>query len=97
MKYNIPERVQQDICRYAEKNGIEKVILFGSRARGAHSERSDVDIAVYGDNFDGFYWDLNENVNSLLFFDVLDLHNGSSQELREEIERDGISIYEKTR
>ena len=95
MKYNLPEIVQQDICRYAEKNEIEKVILFGSRAKGTNTERSDVDIAVTGDNFDGFYWDINEKVHSLLFFDIVNLNKVSSEELKKEIERDGIIIYEK--
>ena len=48
MKYNIPERVLRDISVFAKKYSINKVILFGSRARGDNTERSDIDIAVYG-------------------------------------------------
>ncbi len=48
MKYNIPERVLKDISAFAKKYSINKVILFGSRARGDNTERSDIDIAVYG-------------------------------------------------
>ena len=55
MKYNIPERVLRDISVFAKKYSINKVILFGSRARGDNTERSDIDIAVYGGNFDSFY------------------------------------------
>lgn len=58
MKYNLPERVIKDITVLADKHGVEKVILFGSRARGTHSERSDIDIAVSGGDFDAFYWDI---------------------------------------
>ena len=50
MKYNIPERVLKDISAFAKKYSINKVILFGSRARGDNTERSDIDIAVYGGN-----------------------------------------------
>ena len=57
MKYNVPERVIRDITRIARKNNVEKIILFGSRARGDHTERSDIDLAVSGGDFDGFYWD----------------------------------------
>ena len=57
MKYNLPERVIRDICK---KHSVEKVILFGSRARGTNTERSDIDIAVYGGDFDSFYWDIKE-------------------------------------
>ncbi len=45
---NIPQRVYRDIRLFAKKHDVEKVILFGSRARGTHSERSDIDIAVLG-------------------------------------------------
>lgn len=33
MKYNLDKRVEDDIIRIAKKNGVKKIILFGSRAR----------------------------------------------------------------
>ena len=39
MKYNIPERVLKDISAFAKKYSINKVILFGSRARGDNTEK----------------------------------------------------------
>ena len=95
MKYNVPERVIRDITRIARKNNVEKIILFGSRARGDHTERSDIDLAVSGGDFDGFYWDKKENVNALLSIDTVELDKGISDELKKEIERDGIIVYEK--
>ena len=59
MKYNLPERVEREIVMFAGKHSVTKVVLFGSRARGINTERSDVDIAVYGGDFDEFYWDIN--------------------------------------
>ncbi len=94
-KCNLPEKVIQDISLFAENHDIEKVILFGSRARGDHAERSDIDIAVLGGNFDGFYWDIQENIRSLLMFDIVDLNQKISDELKEAIEEDGIVLYEK--
>ena len=96
MKYNRPDRVLRDITRFAKMHSITKVILFGSRARGTNTERSDIDIAVYGGDFDSFYWDIRENVHSLLMFDVVEMDAGISEELEEEIRRDGVVIYEKT-
>ena len=96
MKYNIPDRVLREIKMYAEKNNIEKVILFGSRARGTNSERSDIDIAVTGGDFDSFYWNMEEDIHTLLMFDVVELDRGISEELKKEIERDGVTIYEKS-
>ena len=97
MKYDLGKRVEEDIIRLAKENGIKKVILFGSRARCQNSERSDIDIAVYGGDFDSFYYDIKEKVNSLLSFDVIDVNKGISEELQKEIKRDGVIIYEKTR
>ena len=93
--YNLPERVFREITMFAKKHSVQKVILFGSRARGTHRERSDIDIAVYGGDFDSFYWDIKENVHSLLIFDIVEADEYISEELREEIERDGVIIYEK--
>ncbi len=96
MKYNLPERVERDIIKIAKNNSVKKVILFGSRARGTNSERSDIDIAVSGGDFDSFYWDIKEKVHSLLSFDIVDIDSGASEDLKKEIERDGMTIYEKT-
>ena len=97
MKYDLPERVQKDICSFARKHSVTKVILFGSRARGDNTERSDVDIAVYGGDFDSFYWDVKEKIHSLLMFDIIEADASISEELKQEIEKDGVTIYEKTR
>ena len=96
MKYNLPERVLREISLFARKHSVTKVILFGSRARGTNTERSDIDIAVYGGDFDSFYWDIKENVHSLLIFDIVEADGDISEELREEIVKDGVVIYEKT-
>lgn len=95
MKYNIPDRVIKDISAFARKWGVQKVILFGSRARGMHTERSDIDIATRGGDFDAFYWEMKENVHSLLTFDIVNLDLGVSEELIQEIEKDGVIIYEE--
>lgn len=95
MTHNIPDRVFKDICRFAGIYGIEKIILFGSRARGTHSERSDIDLALSGGDAAGFYWAVNEHAWSLLSFDLVELDGGISEELQNEMERDGIVIYEK--
>ena len=96
MKYNLPERVLRDISSIARKHSVTKVILFGSRARGTNTERSDIDIAVYGGDFDRFYWDVKEKTHSLLMFDIVQVDEAISDELKQEIEKDGVTIYEKT-
>ena len=97
MAYNLPDRVIKEITAFAKENSIIKIVLFGSRARGDHTERSDVDLAVYGGDFDSFYWNIKENIHSLLSFDVVDMNSRVTEESKKEIERDGVVIYEKTR
>ncbi len=95
MKYNLPERAFKDITTFACKHEIQKVVLFGSRARGTHTEKSDIDLAVSGGKIEDFYWDMKENAHSLLSFDIVD-SGAVSEDLKQEIERDGIILYEKT-
>ena len=95
-KWHIIFRIKE-ITAFAKENSIIKIVLFGSRARGDHTERSDVDLAVYGGDFDSFYWNIKENIHSLLSFDVVDMNSRVTEELKKEIERDGVVIYEKTR
>lgn len=95
MSYDLPKRVEREISTFAKMHNIEKVVLFGSRARGSNTERSDIDIAVYGGDFESFYFDIKEKVHSLLMFDIVEADRKISEELQKEIERDGVVIYEK--
>lgn len=95
MPYNLDKRVEDDIVRIAKENDIKKVILFGSRARGTNSERSDIDLAVSGGNALDFYYDVEEKAWTLLMFDVVDLDKGISEELQAEIKKDGVVLYEE--
>lgn len=51
----IPEPIQSIVIDYVDKIKrqipIEKVILFGSYAKGRYSKDSDVDIAIFSDYF----------------------------------------------
>lgn len=95
MKYNLDKRTEEDIIKIAKRNGIKKIILFGSRARGDNSERSDIDLAVSGGNASDFYYDIEEEAWTLLMFDVVDMDKDISKELQAEIDRDGVIIYEE--
>ena len=96
MKYNLPDRVLRELSSFARKYSVMKIVLFGSRARGTNTEISDIDIAVYGGEFDQFYWEVKENIHSLLMFDIIQADAAISDELKQEIEKDGVTIYEKT-
>ena len=95
MRYHLSDRTVRELCFFAQKYSITKIVLFGSRARGTNTERSDIDIAVYGGDFEEFYWAVKENIHSLLMFDIVQADAPISDELKKEIEKDGVVIYEK--
>lgn len=92
---NLPKNAECGIIELAKKHDINKIVLFGSRARGDNRERSDIDIAVSGGNVIEFMLDIEEEVDTLLMFDVVNLDKYVQPELIAEIERDGVIIYEK--
>ena len=87
--------VIQQIRQLAQKYGIEKVILFGSRARGDYSRVSDIDLAICGGDRVRFALDVDEETFTLLKYDVVDLDASVQKELRDSIAQEGIVIYEK--
>ena len=83
------------IRNLAQKYDIEKVILFGSRARGDFRRTSDIDIAVTGGDFARFALDVDEETSTLLEYDIVNLDRDMQDELRESIEKEGRILYEK--
>ena len=77
----------------------DKVILYGSRARGDAREDSDYDLAFVfpGDRRDRwvrFVVDLDDAAVTLLPVDLLNW-NEASASLRERIRREGLTLYER--
>ena len=94
---NKEQHLYKQIINIAIKHDADKIILFGSRARKTNNSKSDIDLAVYGcNNFQALYFDLNENVDTLLEFDIIDMNNPYlSDDLIKEIQKDGVVLYEK--
>ena len=74
---------------------VQKVILFGSRARGDFRERSDIDLAVLGGDTNNFVLAVDEETFTLLMYDIVDLSLPLQRELKEKIYQEGVVIYEK--
>ena len=94
-KTGIKSKVVQEIVQLAKENCIEKVILFGSRARGDFKERSDIDLAFHGGNSTNFILDVDELTSTLLEYDIVDLDKPVRKELLESIKNEGVVLYEK--
>lgn len=91
----IKEQVLAEINKLAEIHQIEKLVLFGSRARGDFRERSDIDLAVYGGDFARFSLDVDEETWTLLQYDFVDMNQAVQPELIASIEKEGVVLYEK--
>ncbi|MDO4583292.1 MAG: nucleotidyltransferase domain-containing protein [Planctomycetia bacterium] len=95
MNGHLPKNVEEEIVSLAARHGIRKVLLFGSRARGDHRECSDIDLAISGGDVLRFSLEVEEEVETLLRFDVVDLDDSVQAELQKEIEEKGVVLYEK--
>ena len=92
--YGLKEHVINEIISAARRSGVQKLVLFGSRAKGNYSRASDIDLAVYGGNAALFAEEAEETVSTLLRFDVVDMGGHLSANFRKQIE-EGIALYEK--
>lgn len=77
----------------------EKIVLFGSRARGDAQDRSDIDIAIEVPKASSWAWskfvlDLKEQSQTLLPIDVVRFENAKPS-LRRIIEKEGICLYKR--
>ena len=85
----------KDICDLAKKYDVDRVILFGSRARGDYKKVSDIDLAVSGGDVSGFSISVDEETSTLLQYDIVNLDGSVQEELREAIKKEGKVLYEK--
>ena len=79
---------------------IEKVVLFGSRARQDNKYNSDIDLCLFGENITHLIqakvtMDI-EEINTPLSFDILNFNELNKQKLIENIKNEGIVIDRKS-
>ena len=102
MHTGLKESVINDVIDIITRRApVEKIILYGSRARGDFKPVSDVDIAL-----DAPQWSdvdvavikgqLEEKVPTLLKFDLVLISQIKKKSLRDNILKEGIVIYEPT-
>lgn len=88
--------IKEEIIACCQKYHVDKVILFGSRARGDNGSYSDIDLAIEGaDDFDRLFAELKYNEFTLLDMDIINLNGRVSEPLMKDITNDGCIIYEK--
>lgn len=94
----IDEKLKLELQKIFNKyEEIEKVLLFGSRARKDNSYNSDVDICLFGEQITHLTqakvsMDI-EEINTPLSFDILNFNELVKKELIDNILNEGILIY----
>ncbi len=93
--------VLEEIKAIAIKYGIDKLVLFGSRARGDNSPRSDYDIAVFGAQLTvkdrALFSSEIEEINTLKKIDIIFIDDDIEEALSENIIKEERVIYDKTK
>ncbi len=93
----LPASIQNLLRHGIQLTKPQKVILFGSRARGDFRENSDYDIAFLGlaspEKWINLKADYYEEPITLLKVDLL-IYEQASQEYRSNIDREGVLLYE---
>ena len=93
-------RLIEDLAgRLARHPAVERVWLFGSRARGDCFERSDIDLAIEAPAMAHHDWlkirlDFEDEAPTLLLIDLLRWEE-APEDLRAQIRDEGIVIYER--
>ena len=100
VEFNLDKKIVEEIYEIARNyKNIRKILLFGSRARRDNSPKSDIDLAIYVDddssNLSDFIYDIENNTSTLLEFDFTNIKEVNDTFFIEQVEREGIPIYEK--
>lgn len=78
---------------------IDEAIIFGSRALNTYKKGSDIDIALKGNNIEPIVTNisglLNDESPLPYFLDVLDYNSITNEDLRQHIDRVGITVYKR--
>ena len=98
VNFGLPERTINELLDYFKsKPEIEKVLIYGSRAKGTYKNGSDIDFAVWTDDSKNSYrisWEL-DDLPTPYMFDVTDYKTLTHEGLKNSIDNDGILFYQR--
>ncbi|AFM43107.1 putative nucleotidyltransferase [Desulfosporosinus acidiphilus SJ4] len=99
MNFNLDKGLIQRIREIGRNYAIEKIVLFGSRARGENNPTSDIDLAVFPlpeFNSKGRLTSNFDDLNTLLKIDTIFISETIDPKLLDNINREGVSLYERS-
>lgn len=89
-----PELLHEIVDAVKQHARPQRIMLFGSRARGEWKERSDIDIAVFPEKGSVVLAEpIDEEIRTLLRIDLVDFRN-LSENFQQEVLQNGILLYE---
>lgn len=96
--FGLPERTVNELLNYFKsKPEIEKVMIYGSRAKGTYKNGSDIDFAIWTDDSKNSYrigWEL-EDLDTPYMFDVTDYKTLTHEGMKNSIDKDGKLFYRR--
>ena len=95
--FGLPERTITELLEYFRtRPEIEKVVVYGSRAKGTYRKGSDIDFAIWSDkeNISQIVSDLDE-LPTPYMFDVINYKILSHENIKKSIDNDGIVFYKR--
>ena len=92
---SIPSPLLAQLRASAAAHGARRLVLFGSRARGDNTARSDIDLAVYGmpEKEWSAFWLETEELPTLLKLDIVHITPNMDPVFLCNIEKDGVTLY----
>lgn|SRR5690554_1302571 len=99
MSNKLDKGLISDIKELGDKYLIDKIVLFGSRARGDNKSNSDIDLAIFTlPEFahKGFLTSDIDELNTLLKIDVVFINEDTDIKLLRNIEKEGVLLYERS-
>ena len=98
MQEGFPQGVSGLLDRLGHLQGVERVFLFGSRARGDAAPRSDFDLAIDAPSLSDAQWgqveEMVEGAETLYKIDCVWLQK-ASQEMKSNILRDAKVLFQR--
>jgi len=94
--FGLPDRTVNELLEYFKsKPEIEKVMIYGSRAKGTFRNGSDIDFAIWTDDDANSYkilWEL-EELPTPYKFDVTNYNTLTHEGMKQSIDTDGKLFY----
>ena len=93
--------LNQIVAQIISFKPVNKIILYGSRAEGNFKETSDIDLAIFGKNWNDTDINLMKNkleeeISTPLKFDLIHFEHIQKTSLRKMILQKGKTLYEST-